>query len=212
MIVGLVLVSIIQFICNFAAQLAAGTMGSFAAAGARHAGSAGLGVLGPLYWIALLVSWVVNIVVSSFFVAGMYRFALKVARGEPYAFNDLFSGAPIFVSVLVANVAVAIPVVIGFMLLIVPGAILALGLSMTLPLIVDRGIGPIEALSASWKLTDGHKGNLFVFGLLVFGLSIAGVCACGVGIFLVIPLVYIGQMYIYLKLSGQQVARIGPAA
>jgi uncharacterized membrane protein len=211
MIVGFVLIVTIQFITNFASSLVVGALGGFAAAGARHGSGAAMSLFGPLYWLQVSFGSLLNIFVSSFFVAGMYRFALKVARGEPYSFNELFSGAPLFLSVLVANLAVAVGVMIGFALLIVPGAILALGLSMTVPIIVDRGIGPVEALTASWKLTDGHKGNLFVFALLVFGLAMAGVCACFVGLFLVLPLIYIAQMYIYLKLTGQQVARVGPA-
>jgi uncharacterized membrane protein len=151
---------------------------------------------------------IINIVVSSFVMAGIMSFSLKVAKGVPYAFGDLFSGAPFFVSVFVANLVSSIAISIGMIFLIVPGVILALGLCMAIPLIVDRGLGPIDALSESWKLTDGHKTNLFIFGLIAFGLSIAGACACGVGLFLVIPLLYIALMYIYLKLTGQPVAVI----
>ena len=68
---------------------------------------------------------------------------------------------------------------------------------------MDRNLGPIDALEESWRLTDGHKGNIFVFRLLVVALFCAGLCACCVGILLVMPLVHIGTMYIYLRLSGQ---------
>jgi uncharacterized membrane protein len=77
---------------------------------------------------------------------------------------------------------------------------------MTFPLIVDRNLGPIEALQESWRITDGHKMNLFVFGLIAFALLLAGACACGIGVFFVMPIIYIAQMYIYLKLTGQPVA------
>jgi uncharacterized membrane protein len=203
---------VVQFICSFVAQLVAAAAGGMTSAAARHgAGAVGMAVFGPLYYAMLLLGQVVNLVVSSFFIAGLYRFSLKVAKGEPYSFNDLFNAAPLFLSVLLANLIMAFAVGIGCFFLIVPGVILGLGLSMTLPLIVDRGVGPIEALTASWKLTDGHKGNLLIFALISGALGIGGACACGVGLLLVLPIVHIAQMYIYLKLTGQPVARVGQA-
>jgi uncharacterized membrane protein len=179
--------------------------------GHRHAPAAPDFFAAPLALGLMAIGQLISFVVSTFFTAGIMNFSLKVARGAPYAFGDIFSGAPFFLTMLVANFIVAIGVGIGLVLLIVPGVILALGLSMTIPVIVDRGVGPIEALKTSWQLTDGNKGTMFIFGLIAFGLAIAGACACGVGIFLVVPVIYIATMYAYLKLSGQPVAQVAPA-
>jgi len=165
--------------------------------------------LGGLIWLGFQL---INVVVSAYFTAGLLGFVLKVARGTPYAFADLFSGAPFFLSILAAHLIVGIAVLIGLAFLVVPGVILALGLGMTSITIVDRNMGPIDALSESWRLTDGNKLNLFVFWLLSVGLSIAGLCACGIGIFLVMPLLLVAHAYIYLKLSGQPVAPVARAA
>jgi hypothetical protein len=206
-IVGTLLMFVIQFIATLLASLLVG------AAGAVGNRTAPVGMMfGPMYWATTSLSRVVGLVVSSFFVAGIMRFSLKVARGEPYAFNDLFGGAPYFLSVLAANFIVGIAVGIVCLFLLVPGIILALGLSMTLPLIVDRHLGPIEAITESWRLTDGHKGNIAVYFLIGAGLALTGTCVCGVGLLLVVPLLYVSHMYIYLKLSGQSVARVVPAA
>jgi uncharacterized membrane protein len=169
----------------------------------------GFGILG----IALhFVSFLVNIAVSSFFTAGIVKFALKVARGEPYAFGDVFGGGGIFLSVLVAHFITSFAVGLGFVFLIVPGVIIAVSLSMTVPLIADRNLGPIDALSESWKLTEGNRVNLFIFGLIGVGLGIAGLCACGIGILLVSPLLCVAWLYIYLRLTGQPVAQAARAA
>jgi uncharacterized membrane protein len=178
-VVGIILISVVGGVTNFIAQV----IGGIGMATAKHRVGSGLEVFGPLYLGMQGVGVIINIVVSSFVMAGIMSFSLKVAKGVPYAFGDLFSGAPFFVSVFVANLVSTIAISIGMIFLIVPGVILALGLCMTIPLIVDRGLGPIDALSESWKLTDGHKANLFIFGLIAFGLSIAGACVCGVGLF-----------------------------
>jgi uncharacterized membrane protein len=211
-IVGIILASIIGFVGGLVANIVVGVAGAATGAAARHGAAPAVDVLAPLYLGVMGIVQVVNIVVSSFFTAGIMSFSLKVARGAPYAFNDLFSGSPFFLSVLVANLVIGVGVAIGLVFLIVPGVILALGLSMSLPLIVDRRLGPIDALTASWKLTDGSKGNLFIFALIAIGLSIAGFCACVVGLLLVVPILSIAHMYIYLRLSGQPVAAAGPSA
>ena len=204
-IVGAIMMWVVGIVTSFMANVVGGL--GVAATG-RHLG-APFDTWTPLFVGMRGLGSIVSFVVSSFIVAGIMNFSLKVARGAPYAFGDLFSGAPFFVSVLVANLVIAIGVGVGVVFLVVPGVILALGLSMTIPLIIDRNLGPIEALTESWKLTDGHKANLFVFGLIVVGLMIGGICTCLVGIFLVMPLVYIAHMYIYLKLTGQPVAVTG---
>ena len=133
-------------------------------------------------------------------------------KGRALRVRRRISGGQFFLSVLVAQFITSFAVGFGLLLLIVPGVIIAIGLCMTTPLIVDRNFGPIEALGESWKLTEGNRVNLFIFGLIAFGLVIAGSCACGVGLLLVMPLLWISWFYIYLRMSGQQVAQIARAA
>jgi uncharacterized membrane protein len=219
--VALLLSGVVAFTVSFAVNLvsaAVGVASSVAVQGPRGHRvpdptavpfMMGFGILGI---VLHLVSFIVNIAVSSFFTAGIAKFALKVVKGEPYAFGDVFAGGAYFLSVLVAQFIISLAVGLGFVLLIVPGVILALGLSMSIPLVVDRNLGPIDALGESWKLTEGNRMNLFVFGLIAIGLSIAGVCACGIGWLLVVPLLYLAWFYIYLRLTGQPVAQVGRAA
>ena len=209
-IVGMIFIWVASLVTGTMARVAGGVASFADGTSSRHVGL--FDSVSPVYLLMAGIGQIINVVVSSFIMAGLMSFVLKVARGAPYSFADLFGGAPIFVSVLVANLISTLAIGIGFVFLVVPGVILALGLCMTIPLIVDRGLGPVDALGESWRLTDGHKANLFIFGLIAFGLGIAGVCACGVGLLLVLPLLYIAHMYIYLKLTGQPVAAIGRAA
>jgi hypothetical protein len=61
----------------------------------------------------------------------------------------------------------------------------------------------------SWKVTDRHKMNLFVYMIIGLGLFIVGTCACVVGLLLMLPIMSVAHMYIYLRLTGQPVAAIG---
>ncbi|MFW5740991.1 MAG: hypothetical protein ACOC1F_11560, partial [Myxococcota bacterium] len=152
----------------------------------------------------------VNFFVSAFMTGGMTLFAIKVARGDNYEFGDIFKGAPYFLSVVVASILVTLGVLLGTLLLIVPGIILGLGWAMTIPLVVDRQMGAIDAIRESWRMMDGHKLAFFLFGLLSLGLVLVGLLACCIGVFFVGPILQVAYAYIYLRISGQRTAEMSP--
>jgi uncharacterized membrane protein len=155
---------------------------------------------------ALVVRWsleVINLPIAIFFAMGMTRYALKLCRGEPNGIGDLFAGGP-FLSFLGASLLAGLGVLGGMILCIVPGVILALGWCFSRQLIVDRGTHALDSLKESWKLTAGHKVQLFVLGLFSLGVVIAGLCACGIGIFVAVPILFFAHTAVYLRLSGQQ--------
>jgi uncharacterized membrane protein len=82
--------------------------------------------------------------------------------------------------------------------------ILALGWSFVRPLIVDRGAAALDSLKESWRLASGQKLQLFLLWLFSIGVAIAGLCACGVGIFVAVPIITFAHMGVYLRVTGQQ--------
>jgi hypothetical protein len=66
-----------------------------------------------------------------------------------------------------------IRIVLGFVLLIVPGVILALSYSVAVPVAVLEDRGPSDALTRSADLTKGNRGRIFVIYLLIFVLTVA---------------------------------------
>ena len=149
---------------------------------------------------------VLGTVVGAFMAGGLTRFSLNVARGAPAAFGDVFRGGRHFLPILGANLLMMLGVFGGLLLFIVPAFILAAGWMLTLPIVVDRDLGPIDAMKESWRLTTGYKGTILTMLLLLVGLTIAGLCACGVGILVVYPIMYIADAYLYLRLTGQPTA------
>jgi uncharacterized membrane protein len=118
------------------------------------------------------------------------------------------------VPMLLAMIVNAILVTIGMVFLIVPGIIIAIGLSMYAPLIVDQGLSGIDALRKSWEITKGQKMNLFLFGLVAFMLMCAGLVACMVGALLLsLPLSVVAWAWVYLRIKGEPIgppAAVGP--
>lgn len=146
-----------------------------------------------------------SLVCTAFMMACIVPFALQIARGRKPVFNDVFAGRRYFVPALIAQLLLSVITGVGFLLCIVPGVIALLGLQFATHLIVDRNLAPVDALKESWRLTQGHKMNLFVFGLLVLAVHIAGFLACCIGALLVsVPVTVIASCYVYLHLIGEQ--------
>jgi uncharacterized membrane protein len=106
-----------------------------------------------------------------------------------------------FLNYLVANIILGVVVIVGFVLLIVPGIILALTLQFATYLVVDRGLGPIEALKESARITKGNRWNLFALALAVILISLLGLVALVVGLLVAIPVVSLTIVHAYRTLE-----------
>lgn len=119
---------------------------------------------------------------------GLCFFFLNLVRGEETRFELLFKGFKPLLTVLLCYAIIAALTILGLILLIVPGIIVALGFSMTYYIIVDDPEITFQvALEQSWKLTDGFKMELLVLNLRFIPWYILGLLCLIVGVFAVIP-------------------------
>jgi hypothetical protein len=128
---------------------------------------ADLGVRAWLYtgpWAAILpslLSFPIRETIVCLVIASLMRAERLAGRGwSPSAI------LPYFVAYFLATIAT----LFGFLLLIVPGVILMLRLPIFANLVIGQGLGPVEAMKASWKATRGSSGAIFVV-MLVLNLA-----------------------------------------
>jgi hypothetical protein len=155
------------------------------------------------YWTAYAICTTLGLIASTFFQVGMTKMYVTAARGQTPEFGDIFSGGPRFLPMLGATLLAFLAVMLGYVLLIIPGVILAIGLCLTHFYVVDAELGPIDAMSASWNATRGHKLQLFLFGLVAFCVGTLGFMACCLGFYVALPLIMVALATIYLRLSGR---------
>ncbi len=150
-----------------------------------------------------LVTSLVAFPIQAFIQAGMVRLSLTVARGGTPSFGEVFSGGPKFLPMLGTLFLTGIVVGFGFLACIVPGVIAYYGLMLAPYYVIDQNLGPVEAMKASWRDTQGQKMNLFVLGLLGGLVVILGLLACGVGLFAAVPVVLVANTLAYMHISGR---------
>ena len=147
------------------------------------------------YLVLSIVQYLVNIVIGM----GLIRISLEfIGKAKP-KIRDIVYYKPI-VRYVLASIVTGIVVILGLVLLIIPGVILATYL------IVDKNLGPIEAIKKSWSVTRGNTWNLFFFGILLGLINILGMVCLLVGLFITIPLGMLATTFVYRKLLLQSEA------
>ncbi len=128
-----------------------------------------------LLWQLVSIAWGVVSVVA------LIRFLLAAVDGKMVMMKDLFTQDWMLLAyVLGTYIIFAVVVGIGFILLIVPGIILALMFGYSIFISAEKKMNPIEAMKASMSLTDGHKMDLFILGLAFAGIAIAAILGFGI--------------------------------
>jgi uncharacterized membrane protein/transcription elongation factor Elf1 len=138
--------------------------------------------------------------VSTLFTAGLMYIGVCLAAERSCSWRTIVEGFPVAVQLLVATILMSLLIVSGLILLVLPGIYLAVGYTLTLPLMLDRRLGPWEAMEKSRKAI--HKVWWRVFGLfLVMGLITAvSAIPLGIGLIWTLPMnvVLCGVVYRYL--------------
>jgi len=156
---------------------------ALAAGGAAHDPSAMLGLIAaPSFWLALLVLITVALLSYSVIYAGAFYCLGASSIGETPSIGSCFGvgfrkAFPLFLTMLLGGLGV----MLGYLLLIIPGIILALMWAVAIPACVLENLGATASLQRSNELTKGSKGMIFLtflvvtIGMLVLELLIFGI-------------------------------------
>lgn len=108
-----------------------------------------------------------------------------------------------FVNFGLLSIILMVVLPIAFILLIVPGIILSLMFQFAPYLVMDKGMGPIEALKESARITSGYKWKLLGFNIVLIGVIILGALCLIVGLLAAIPVTYLAIAHVYRMLASK---------
>ena len=137
-------------------------------------------------------------VIVAYLELGIIKMAINHIRGEAIDFKDLYSvSLKTFLNYIVAYIITVFFIIIGLILLIIPGIHLALRFMFAQYLIVDKDMSFDVAIKESMRMTKGNTINLFLL-VLTFGLiAIAGIICLFVGLIVACPVIWLAGAYIY---------------
>ena len=168
---------------------------------------------------AFALNTVANFSFLGFFVsilvgAILYQVFIRINRGENTTFKNLLSWMSVdrYFQYLLVGIIVAAFVLVGTILLVVPGIIVAVMLSMASFIVLDKDSKISwkdatfwKAIKKSKKMTKGFRWKIFWFFVLSVLINILGLIALGVGLLVTIPLTGIAFAEIYDRLKSRHV-------
>lgn len=144
---------------------------------------------------------ILNLLITTLLDLGVVATMLKVYDSvESAQFSDLWHPQQ-YLPYLGATVLTAIIVVVGLVLLIVPGVIAAMMLLFVKFIVVDRNMGPVDALKESARMTKGHRMQLFLLVLAIAVINIIGALLLLVPLLVTIPVSTLAMVYAYRRLG-----------
>jgi hypothetical protein len=168
-------------------------------------------------------AWFLNLLLSMILGAlgtgaSTYVVSQSYLGEETHAAAALGRMVPYLGRIILLSILTTVLVFLGFLLLLVPGIIVACGLALGTPaLVVESLPGPGGAMQRSWTLTRGYRGKVFlalfvtflIFSIPFLGLGVLTAMFGGGLIFaiatvalsvLVTPLIYVTVTVLYYDL------------
>lgn len=133
---------------------------------------------------------------------GLGFLATAVAMGEKPNPKSLFAWydktLKIFLTALLMNSLI----LLGFLLLVLPGIYLLVSYQIALPLMVDKKLGPWEALETSRKIIGHHWFVVLAFDITALLILTASTMLLGIPLIWAVPFLVIAFGILYRNLAG----------
>lgn len=134
------------------------------------------------------------------------KFMFLTAMREEYPdLKLLFDGfRKKYLNIVLANLIMFALIGLGFIMLIIPGIIIACRLVFVPYLVMDKDLDPMQAVERSWQLTKGHGWKVFWMAILSFFIAIAGLIVFFVGIIISIIWIHAAFATLYQSVLNEK--------
>lgn len=148
-----------------------------------------------------LVSWFLMTWLS----IGYINFLLNIVDGKQAQFKEIFYGVKTveqFAYYVLVSLVYGALVMVGTLIFIIPGIILAIGLVFAHFYIAENRLGFKNAFKSSWEITKGNRWKMFWFAIVTVFFNLAGLFAFGIGLLVTIPMTQLMYARMFRNLEG----------
>lgn len=130
---------------------------------------------------------------------------LNAMRDKETDLRILFEGFKTkYLNIVLANLIVFALIMLGFVMLVIPGIIIACRLVFVSYLVMDKDMEAMKAVEKSWQMTRGHGWKIFGMAILAFFVFIAGVIVFIVGAIVSIMWIHAAFASLYLAVLNEK--------
>jgi len=149
--------------------------------------------------------FIIRILVALLYGFAVTVYSLSYVQKGNFAFHDISHVLTLkkFAYFLAASLLVGLAVIGGMILLVVPGIIFAVQMSLYKFIVLEKDMSPMDSIRESIRLTKGHRWMIFRFIILIILISILGFICLIVGSLFTMPLVTIASALVYKKLRDK---------
>lgn len=139
-------------------------------------------------------------IITAFLVMG-----IRSAMSKSIKPLDMLAYFPRIFLLGLVSIFLSLWISVGFQLFILPGLYLWVVTSLVLPLMVDKGTTPFQAIKLSFKLTNKYLSSfIFIHGIIIL-LIVASALTYGLLFFYTVPFLLTLKGKIYADLVGYQI-------
>ncbi len=157
--------------------------------------------------LQLLIQLAINLVALPM-IMGLVMMGLRRSVDLPISggmvFNYFSKMVPLFVTMLV----VYIMMMIGFILFILPGIYLMIAYFMAMPLVVEKGMSPWQAMETSRKAITHRWFSVFTLFIIMLIILTISIIPLGIGMIWSLPMVMIAYAILYRNMFGIEAATL----
>ncbi len=133
---------------------------------------------------------------------GLIQISLALSHEKQVSYSDLFHGLQLGIKFFAAQLIYFLVVLVGLILLIVPGVYFGIQYSFFGFYFVQGTSGPKHSFQQSAAASQGSMRFLLLFYIIIFLLNILGASLLGVGLIVTVPLSVLMAVSMYQQLNS----------
>lgn len=134
--------------------------------------------------------------------AGIFMLGVKLASGVPVTGMEALKYYSKIVPLVITMILMYIFVFIGLLLFVIPGIYLMVAYYLSMPLVLDKGLSPWQALETSRKAVSKCWFRFVGLGIVMLLIMLVAMIPLGIGLIWALPFMVIALGMVYRNIFG----------
>ena len=135
-------------------------------------------------------------------MTGIVMLSIKRASHKTMAVLSIFDYYIYVWPLVFASVLINMIVTFGFLMLIIPGIYLSITFVFTIPIMIDKQLGIIDAMKTSFRVVSKRWFKFFGIYILLGFFSLLCIFTLGIGLIWILPFSFITNAVLYRRIFG----------